>query len=170
MKCLHYATLIARSMDEEPSHLSTHQEELPSQVLNGAYEVPPADSRPHTDIQVPVITIEDRETHIPSTESSESLLAPTYENIILNGAHPPSSQPNSPSNVDSSISEEAAALRPRVQSTLDVFRPPPVLPNLALQALQRLNEERGSSNEEDEFKPTKKRRLEEAVTEDEVWL
>ena len=158
-------------MDEEPSHLSTHQEELPSQVLNGAYEVPPADSRPHTDSQVPVITIEDRETHSPSTESSESL--PTYENVILNGAHPPSSQPNSasgPSNGDSSISEEAAALRPMVQSTLDVFRPPPVLPNLALQALQRLNEERGSSNEEDEFKPTKKRRLEEAVTEDEVWL
>ena len=155
-------------MDEEPLYLSTHQEELHSQVLNGAHEVHPADSRPHADSQVPVITIEDRETHNSSTES---LL--TYENIPTNGVHPPSSQSNGPSNGGSSILIEAAAPRPRVQSTLDVFRPPPVLPNLALQALQRLNEEKGAASnnlEEDEFKPTKKRRLEEAATEDEVWL
>lgn len=67
---------------------------------------------------------------------------------------------------------ESSSVRSRVQSTLDNFRPPPVLPNLALQALEYLKEKEKQTvvGEEDEFRPTKKRRIQDNETEDEVRL
>ncbi len=84
----------------------------------------------------------------------------------------PSTSQINPINETTSNNENTPSLenisRASVQSTLDEFRPPPVLPNLALQALQRLNDNKKTSNDEDEFKPAKKRRLEEGANEDEV--
>ena len=72
---------------------------------------------------------------------------------------------------------ESTPPRSRVQSTLDVFRPPPVLPNLAARALELLKEKEKNSVdvEEDEFRPAKKRRIQDTETDDEVpyissWL
>lgn len=60
--------------------------------------------------------------------------------------------------------------RSRVQTTLDRLRPPPVLPNLAARALELLKEKEKESidEEEDEFRPAKKRRIQDTETEDEV--
>ena len=58
-----------------------------------------------------------------------------------------------------------------VQTTLNSFRQPPVLPNLALKALKHLKEKASlREQDEDEFQPTKKRRVEESGTEDEVCV
>ena len=58
-----------------------------------------------------------------------------------------------------------------IQTTLNSFRQPPVLPNLALKALKHLKEKASlSEQEDDEFQPTKKRRVEENGTEDEVCV
>ncbi len=119
-----------------------------------------------TEDQLPVLVTEERE----DIESSEGLPTsnPEIEYIIIPSPAPSHSQSHSDSENPPSVE---IIPRASVQSTLDVFRPPPVLPNLALLALQRLKDKGTSeqhSEEDDDFKPTKKRRLEEPATEDEV--
>lgn len=147
-------------------------EHTPSEQRPAAAVEPPRDG------QVPVPN-EFRDTHISSTDSIENLSTINEHNP--NRAHYLTSSQPQPTNGNiismipaesQNSSQDTAVPRSSIQSTLDVFRPPPVLPNLALEALERLKEGKNLPREpyDEEFKPTKKRRIEETGTEDEVCV
>ena len=144
------------------THHNTNNSNSDAQVpvIVSARNVPPS-------VPVPIAagsSAVNRDSRSPSTDSTSSL--PSYENVLNRTEHSPSDvhihgqssneiqAQTSAGAQDSVLPEQGESstagvqTRSSVQSTLDSFRLPPVMPNLANQAIQRLKEREGSNMDE----------------------